>query len=132
MEGSSSERSSTNVPVTMAYVLCGYRQSEDLHNYFLWLRSLAEEIILMVLWIPLAFLGCSPQGHCSTDKKTKLERRMVLWSVPGYVFCDSVSIPVDSDGCSLHCLPIFAAIEARLLLPGHEKRDGRVHIGLPT
>lgn len=83
-----------------------------------------------VWWIPIASLVCSPLGHCSTGKKTRIDRRVIQFSKDGS--CDSASFLVDSGGSSLHCLPLVAATEARLPLPRCEERDGEVHIGLPT
>lgn len=41
--------------------------------------------------------------------------------------CDQVSIPVDSGGKNISCLPMFADSEARLLLPGHQEGGGRTY-----
>lgn len=70
-----------------------HRNSQDLHVCASFVAEIfVKENKLLVLWIPIAFLVCSPKGHFYTDRKTSRERRSLSSSM---WLCDLASIPVD-------------------------------------
>lgn len=102
-----------------------HRNSQDLHVCASFVAEIfVKENKLSVLWIPIAFLVCSPKGHFYTDRKTSRERRSLSSSM---WLCDLASIPVDFeiDLIAHICYQGKAAPPPRLL-------GKRVNMGLPN